>query len=406
MDTTSRRIRRTSTAPVRKSVCFQAMPVSSSCMHTAFGIVTGLPSLSLTSAVEVVDVAEAVAAERERVRQQADAVLAHVEDVLDAVRRRRVAVGNEHFRQRRPVDDRAAPPLVEVSDLVQHQPFARREADPERPFLPAHGVAVDGEAPPVGLGDLDRAQVVPEPVEGRDVVRVGGQQRRGVVSRLRRQRDDALGAVGAVVGHLDDGPGVKVHDHDEALDRPGVAVLTGGGSDEGQRPDDAPLAGAVFDAGVPGRPQVDHGEGEVAHAAQPHRRLPPRVGEHDLLTGEELVEHERGLHAWDRLERDDRRGGERHDRLVGALGSPLVEHTERLAVQRGQAVAPFSGHHAGLRRLGQFDGDEAERGRQFGVLAEDGDGGRHLVGGQRLERMRRCAARHGFLLARLPAFVA
>ena len=42
-------------------------------------------------------------------------------------------------------------------DLVQHQALARVEADPERPVLPAHHVAVDGEAGALGLGDLDAA---------------------------------------------------------------------------------------------------------------------------------------------------------------------------------------------------------------------------------------------------------
>ena len=46
---TRRRLRLTSTFSVRKSVCFHATPKSSSCMQIALGIVSGLPSLSLTT---------------------------------------------------------------------------------------------------------------------------------------------------------------------------------------------------------------------------------------------------------------------------------------------------------------------------------------------------------------------
>ena len=48
VESTSRRERRTSTSPVRKSVCFHAIPASSSCMQIAFGMVTGSPRESLT----------------------------------------------------------------------------------------------------------------------------------------------------------------------------------------------------------------------------------------------------------------------------------------------------------------------------------------------------------------------
>jgi hypothetical protein len=47
---TSRRDRRTSIFSVRKSVCFQPTPKSSSCMQMAFGMVTGSPSWSLATA--------------------------------------------------------------------------------------------------------------------------------------------------------------------------------------------------------------------------------------------------------------------------------------------------------------------------------------------------------------------
>jgi len=47
-DSTRRRLRRTSARSVRKSVCFQPIEASSSCMQMALPIRTGWPSWSLT----------------------------------------------------------------------------------------------------------------------------------------------------------------------------------------------------------------------------------------------------------------------------------------------------------------------------------------------------------------------
>ena len=48
-ETTNRLPRRVSTAPVRKSACFQRMPVSSSCMQIAFSMTNGAPSILLST---------------------------------------------------------------------------------------------------------------------------------------------------------------------------------------------------------------------------------------------------------------------------------------------------------------------------------------------------------------------
>ena len=75
--------------------------------------------------VEVVDLAEAVAAERERLRHAPEAPLPRVEGVLPAVQLARVAVGHDHLRDRRAVQDRADAAVVVVGDLVQHEAFVR-----------------------------------------------------------------------------------------------------------------------------------------------------------------------------------------------------------------------------------------------------------------------------------------
>ena len=76
-ETTSRRIRRTS-APVSPSTCFHRTALSSSWMQIAFGIVVRLALAVVQHGVDVGDLAQAVAAELQRRRHEAEAPLADV----------------------------------------------------------------------------------------------------------------------------------------------------------------------------------------------------------------------------------------------------------------------------------------------------------------------------------------
>ena len=159
--------------------------------------------------VEVVDLAEAVAAERERLRHAAEAPLARVERVLPAVQLAGVAVGHDHLADRRAVQDRTGAPVVVVGDLVQHEPFVRIEADAELHFCHSTRLPSTVKLGPSGC-----------------VIEIGlrsGAQARlvlGVVARaVRRQRRDA------VVDDLDHLVGAHVEVHDQPFDRPRVAVV-------------------------------------------------------------------------------------------------------------------------------------------------------------------------------------
>ena len=106
--------------------------------------------------VEVDDLAQAVAAARERRGRDADAVLAAVEGVLPVVARARIAIGHDHLRERGAVEDRAQPAVVLVGESVEHEALARRESDVHLPALPREHAAVEREARAVGLRDLER----------------------------------------------------------------------------------------------------------------------------------------------------------------------------------------------------------------------------------------------------------
>ena len=118
--------------------------------------------------VEVGDLAEAVAAERERRRHEAEPPLADVERGAAVVVGRRVAVGHDHLGERQPVRDRARAPAVVVADRVQDHALAVVEADAQRPLLPAQQVPVERERGALRLADLERLEVVAQPQAGHE----------------------------------------------------------------------------------------------------------------------------------------------------------------------------------------------------------------------------------------------
>ena len=119
-----------------------------------------LAFLGREDGVEVVDDAEAVAAELERVRHASEAPLAGVERVLPPVHRAGVAVRHDHLRDRRTRQHPTEPIAVAVVDVVQRQAFVGVEADAERPALPLDAISVDREARSLGLCDLERLEVI------------------------------------------------------------------------------------------------------------------------------------------------------------------------------------------------------------------------------------------------------
>ena len=146
---------------------------------------------------------------------------------------------------------------VLVADAVQDEPLARREADVQLPALPAHHAAVDREAGPLGLDDLERGDVVAQRRAG------GGVE----VAALRRDRHDAV-VVDAQ--HLER---VQVDERDHAVDRVGPLVVARLRLHERHAPGEPPLRllGARRSA-RPARRRPGSCSGSVI-AAPGHRRL-------------------------------------------------------------------------------------------------------------------------------------
>ena len=120
------------------------------------GIVNGSALAVVADDVEVVDLAEAVTPELERICQHPDAGLANVERVASEVVWSRIAIRHDHLGQGGAIHQRPLAALVGVADRVQHQPLACGEAHPEAPLLPANLVSLDLETGATGLPNLDR----------------------------------------------------------------------------------------------------------------------------------------------------------------------------------------------------------------------------------------------------------
>ena len=279
--------------------------------------------------------------------------------------------------------------MVLVANQVQDQPLARGEADPELPFLPAHLVAVDGEAGAFRLGDLHRLQILPGTVREMRRVRGVADPFGGVVTAARRERHHP------VVLDIHHFHTIEVEADDQAFHRAGVSVIVAVAlAHPGQRPDEPALAGRVLGAVVTGRPRVDHHHVEVGDAAAAHRLLPAGVLPHRFLGGQKLFEHDRRLDIGQLPPQPHLAGGDRDHRLVGPAFGPFAQHDMRLAVE---CLAPLVAQDRVLVRFVQRDVDEAGALGQATVLLEDLAGDLDLLRRQRLQRV---LHRHPDLLGR------
>ena len=322
--------------------------------------------------VQVVDLAQAVAAELERVGQPADQVLTVVEVVLPVARRARIAVRHNHLRHRGPVDDRPLTTVVVVADLVQRQALTGVEPDPHRPVLPADRVAVDGEARPLGLGDLDRLEALAQRPAHRRVV---------VVARCRRHRQVLL------VDQLEDDALDQVDVGRDAVDRVrpgqvGVVLLH-----EGQHPHHPP-ADLVLEAVAAGGQRAGPELADVGQPAPGHRGPPALVGVHDLLGPREVLHQDRQravLLVVEHPPRDDRAFGQRDHHVARLAGGDVDQHRPQRPLRH---VAGLEGQHLGLRRLLEPVVGEPHVLTQQPGRGQDLTTGEELLAGRRVERVR------------------
>jgi hypothetical protein len=231
--------------------------------------------------IEIVDLAEAIATQRQRVRIDTDTVLADVERVLAPLGLDAVAVGHRHLDDRCTIDHRALAALVDVivADVLQHEPLARREPHTEFPPLPRDLPAVDLVARSLGLRNLERFQVIAILAEEAPVV---------IALRFRHRNCSG-------VLDLDDFLSIEIHQRIQILDRVRVLHVVRFFAKIERRASD-PVTGILVRTEVTDRPGIDADEVAIA---QVESALAQRIGD--------LVVHLRGNLDLDKFVRRDRR---------------------------------------------------------------------------------------------------
>jgi len=241
---------------------------------------------------------------------------------------------------------------------MQRQALTGVEADPQVPALPGDLVAVDGEAGPLGLGDLDRL----ERGARRDVAVAAVFRRHGHVTLV-------LDAEHALLGEVDV--------HDQALDRmrPGAVGLVV--AQERQGTDDpAGLVGPAEEAGSQGST-----EGVLDAVAEPaplHRGLPFRRRLGDRRGEVVFLEQVRGLALTAVLAGDQLAFRQRNDDVAGLPGRGVQQRVLDAAIRGGLGLVRLHRQH---RRKPRRVGQRAFRGQDRAACGE-------FVGGQRVEWMR------------------
>ena len=121
------------------------------------------------SGIHITDLAQAVAAQLERGGHVAQPPLADVVGGAPVVVEAGVPVRHDHLGEGHPVGDVPFGAVVVVADLMDHRALAVVEGEPETPVLPTDHVAVDLERRAVGLGDVQRLDVVAQGLAGHQV---------------------------------------------------------------------------------------------------------------------------------------------------------------------------------------------------------------------------------------------
>src|ERR1700735_4863476 len=95
--------------------------------------------------IEIMDYAQTIATQGQRVCHAAEAEFAAIENVLAIVASLRRAVRHHHFGDGRAIDEGPALVLLGIADGVKHQSLARAEPDAKVPVLPGDQVALHHE---------------------------------------------------------------------------------------------------------------------------------------------------------------------------------------------------------------------------------------------------------------------
>ena len=219
--------------------------------------------------IQIGDMAQAVAAQLQRVGQLAQPIFADIKHILAEMPALRHAVGHHHLGDGGSGHDR---PAV-IGDVVQGQPLAGVEADHAAPFIPADFAVLEHEAGPFRLDDVQRLQ------GGAEILA----ELRLVIEFRHRDRQHAVIIDADHLARLDIDHGV------DALDRVGVEILVLIQAQPAECVGKIAAFLALY-AEIPGRPRVDADLAHIGDAALGAGGDEIWMGADDILDLDELFE--------------------------------------------------------------------------------------------------------------------
>ena len=274
-------------------------------------------------------------------------------------------------------------PAVAIGDLVEDEALSRREADVQLPVLPPHHPAVDLEARALGLGDLERLDVV-------------AQAPASAIAASTSKLPDSAG-IGTTPWSSIRSTSRRSGRPARSGRRPGAPTrcLRGRGWMKATHRASRPSC-SLGSPKLPGWPGVDLDRVEVGHTALGQRRLERGIPLDELLGLGELLDHRERLEA---LEPPplERRGPSRAIVISCVLASARSSSTTSASRGSSGGRSPRSSRsirsmQRSLRRAAQLDRDEPPAALELVVLRRRDDEApdrRDLLGGQRVERVGR-----------------
>src|ERR1700761_580957 len=136
------------------------------------------PAAIAQVSVKIFDVTHAIASELQAVGTHPHSIFAYVKCILADLRRPWISIGNDHLGEGCTVKHGALPAMIGITYITDLNTPSRIEANNHRPVLPADARALQREARPFRLRDVQRLEFIPQ---------ISNTIRR-IVGRLWRQR--------------------------------------------------------------------------------------------------------------------------------------------------------------------------------------------------------------------------
>ena len=336
-------------------------------------MVRGLPKQIRHHGIEIMDHAQTIATQGERVRHAAEAEFAAIENVLAIVASLRRAVRHHHFGDGRAIDDGPPFAVLGIADGIKHQSLAPIEAHAKVPVFPGHLVALHHETGAIGLHHIEPGRRLAKLMQKLRIVIQRRARNRNVISVGREMIMD--------IQHLQR---AHINQRVQPLDRVGIIVVEG----KHPHPDEAvehPAPLLDGDVEVARGPRIDADIFELSEqAAAAQRFLKTSIGLDRRFDIQDLLDGKHRPRLFSEGLRDNLGAAEIHQPLPHTHDPMLIDIETRDA--RRQRFGVVVAHHI-LGGLVDVDGLDPQVRAPLEVVLENTRDLCDLTCGERIQRM-------------------